>query len=313
MAEHFAHLAFIRDADRHAAERIEFTPAGKNVLDSEALTDAAYKVFLTLLARGYGSRGSCVDFGPRDIVELLVHGVYLPCVERVTFLDQVDQRTDGLPQQASVAVLDSQGECSVYHLRRIPKFPRPICQLAAGARYKMVEFLREEHHRNRKNRRWPGFLEPMGDDVLMAYDSYFTVTPDDRIVHTIDPRTVGMDGIQVRHACCTVWPAYAMNVYADRTNLWQVQTTEHVLETKKTPLTLGVAESHIKSLFYARSLPVTETGRKRPILHWVKAHARRLAEGIDVDVNRHLRGITAFEMDGLSFQIISPEKPGVAP
>lgn len=38
---------------------------------------------------------------------------------------------------------------------------------------------------------------------------------------------------------------------------------------------LGCTADEVKSLLYARQLPMTATGRKRPILHLVAAHRRR--------------------------------------
>ena len=95
----------------------------------------------------------------------------------------------------------------------------------------------------------------------------------------------------------------------DSRHLWRVETAERVVGGRhKTPLRLGVSVEHVKSLFYARQAPLTESGRRRPILHWVRAHQRRIAAGIDIDVRKHLRGIEAFEMDGFAFRITQPTK-----
>jgi len=47
---------------------------------------------------------------------------------------------------------------------------------------------------------------------------------------------------------------------------------------------LGCMREEIKSLLYARDLPMTSTGRKKPILHLVAAHKRRIKEGTDIDI-----------------------------
>lgn len=91
--------------------------------------------------------------------------------------------------------------------------------------------------------------------------------------------------------------------WADRKYLWNVETND---ETAK--VTFGVYPEQIKSLFYSRDLPLTETGRKRPILHWVSAHQRRIKEGIDIDIEKHLRGCTEFIFNGTSFKITRPAK-----
>lgn len=101
--------------------------------------------------------------------------------------------------------------------------------------------------------------------------------------------------------------ATVLNAWADRQHLWNVRTTELVYN-RPTPVTIGTSADRIKSLFYARSLPLTESGRKRPILHWVRAHERRLQAGIDIDVTQHLRGTDKFEMGGFAFEITNPVK-----
>ena len=69
---------------------------------------------------------------------------------------------------------------------------------------------------------------------------------------------------------------------------------------------IGCLESEVKSLTYARSMPLTATGRKRPILHFVSAHKRRIQSGIDIDISEYLRGITRFEMNGTLFEVKPP-------
>jgi len=55
-------------------------------------------------------------------------------------------------------------------------------------------------------------------------------------------------------------------------------------------------------------LPLTVTGRKKPILHWVRAHQRRIKEGVDIDINKHLRGCCEFVMNDTKFCITLPHK-----
>ena len=94
-----------------------------------------------------------------------------------------------------------------------------------------------------------------------------------------------------------------LEVSVDRRFLWNVEAQESGARC-----IFGVYPDQIKSLFYARDLPMSKTGRKSPILHWVSSHRRRIKEGTSVDVKRHLRGITEFEMGGTGFRITNPEK-----
>jgi hypothetical protein len=296
----FLNLAF---HDKPAGPAREFDTFGSNVLDSEALTDLVYQAFLTLMARRYqSSMFGCHEGFTADLVELMTRGLYLPCVERTTYVAHVDQRNDGLPDHAAVFILPEGGHCEIHQVRRVQRFPIGMAAVAPGIKYKHVTWDRDRR-RNRAEKRCFDNVE----DVLIAHDGYLTVTADDRVVHGLATKTHWQRD-PLWSAVSTVWPAMVFNAWADRRFLWQVRTTDHVIKAVATPLTLGVAEEHVKSLFYARSLPVTETGRKRPILHWVQAHARRIQAGIEVDVCRHLRGITEFDMDGLHFQIISPDK-----
>ncbi|MCG7948067.1 MAG: hypothetical protein N0C84_17130 [Candidatus Thiodiazotropha taylori] len=94
-----------------------------------------------------------------------------------------------------------------------------------------------------------------------------------------------------------------INRYLDRDNLWNVEATDDGAKA-----TFGVYEEQIQSLLYARSIPLSVTGRKRPILHWVCAHKRRVKSGVSVDIRKHLRGISDFEMHGTEFKITRPTK-----
>jgi len=300
--------AFINLAEEDPDKRRDETPRefgefGEEVLDSEELTDLAYRAFLTLMAKRYqSSPWGCSEGFNADLGELLVHGLYLPCVKRVTYSQQVDQRNDGLPDYAAVFDVYRKDSVFVHQVRRMARFPLGVAAPAPGAKFKYICWERSAA----LNRHEKRFFDNEGD-VLVGFDSYLTVTPNDRVVHGLSTRTKWRRD-PMFNAATTVWPAMVFNAWADRRYLWQVRTQDHVINHLETPLTLGVAEEHVKSLFYARNLPVTETGRKRPILHWVRAHARRIAEGVDIDVRKHLRGITEFEMDELRFQIISPHK-----
>lgn len=309
----FVNLAFDGHPD---GDRIDFAYFGHDVLKSEQLTDLVYQVWLTLMAEGWGGQHGSISHGVEDAAYLYMDGVYLPCVRRATYTHLIDRRNDGLADHAALFLLappvsiDDNSPTqpwdnpAIMQVRRLERFPRRVVSMVPGERYKWMHWHRLQNP-NRHDRRWPGGAH--NKDILVGRDGYFTVTDDDRIVHAryefaFDTRWAA------RYAHNTVWPAVVLNAWADRRFLWQVQTKEKLLKHTETPLILGVEESHVQSLFYARSLPRTETGRKRPILHWVRAHERRLREGIEVDVKRHLRGVAEFDMDSLHFQIISPDK-----
>lgn len=101
----------------------------------------------------------------------------------------------------------------------------------------------------------------------------------------------------------TVHAHVTIQFWQDRRFLWNVVAKESVAKA-----TFGVHEEQIKSLFYSREMPMTETGRKRPILHWVNSHQRRMKNGIDIDIEKHLRGINEFVYNGTKFIITKPIK-----
>ena len=93
----------------------------------------------------------------------------------------------------------------------------------------------------------------------------------------------------------------ALQAQADRRFCWEISADEGFAKAS-----LGCTAAEVKSLLYARQLPMTATGRKRPILHIVAAHRRRLKEGVDVDIKPFLRGVSEVTMDGTRFKVRAP-------
>jgi hypothetical protein len=131
--------------------------------------------------------------------------------------------------------------------------------------------------------------------------------------HTIIPATSPTITVSPHSKISPEWAAnenwaigagIALQVHEDRQRLWIV-----LAEGEDAASSFGVKIEQVKSLFYARSAPLTAAGRRRPILHWVDAHKRRLANGTEVDIAAHIRGVTEVEMGGTRFVITEPEKP----
>ena len=95
---------------------------------------------------------------------------------------------------------------------------------------------------------------------------------------------------------------FAIQFHNDRRFCWQIKAEESVAKAY-----LGCGMDEVKSLLYARSLPQTATGRKRPILHLVNAHQRRMKSGTEVDVTAFLRGVQQVEIGGTRFTVIPPK------
>lgn len=150
-----------------------------------------------------------------------------------------------------------------------------------------------------------------GNEFAEGERSYFSVTKDGRIVACeafVRGNTGGRSG---RHEeVCTdphqlqeveVCAAMALQYLADQRFCWTIEAKEQRAFVK-----LGCQEEEIKSLLYARTLPLSETGRRRPILHLVEAHKRRMRNGTEVNVQSSLRGIQTVEIGGTLFTVRPP-------
>ena len=99
----------------------------------------------------------------------------------------------------------------------------------------------------------------------------------------------------------TTWAAITLQFLADKRYCWTITAQEKAARAH-----LGCMSEEVKSLLYARSLPMTTTGRKRPILHLVESHKRRMRNGTDVDVSAFLRGQQKVEIGGTVFTVRPP-------
>ena len=55
--------------------------------------------------------------------------------------------------------------------------------------------------------------------------------------------------------------------------------------------------------FALREAPLTESGRRKALIHWVSEHLRRTKTNKQSTVRNHYRGITEFTMDGLTVKV----------
>lgn len=222
----------------------------------------------------------------RDVHIMRRLGPYFAPEDRQIWKDEYQYKVDGIPDYASFAFyIDREpglvsGYLENYVVERLHKIPHhaklPPARYVAF--YKLAIYYGEKHGLN-------AITIPAG------------ITENDKIV--IDLRF----GDHKERDRMKTGVSGALGYKADSKYLWNVQAIE---ETSKA--TFGVYPSQIKSLLYARDLPLTATGRKRPILHWVRSHRRRMQNGTEVDIDKHLRGISEFEMNGTQFRITRPVK-----
>ncbi len=245
-------------------------------------------------------------------------GCYIPSHDRVcqinvdatcmrsSRIQEIDVINDGIPD---FAVLSSKpGTVSEYlwsfYVERVKFLPKGWQAPRTGKIFRVTQIFFGNTQ-----------VDGCGTYVVIDKDGkiescYMPVVIPDRItgrtmLHQHRPRMTDMTTEQSRNTpdYYAVWTSVAMQFYQDRRHLWNVQAKEGIAKA-----TFAVHPEQIKSLFYARDLPMTETGRKKPILHWVKAHQRRMKEGIEFDVDKYLRGTHEFIYNNTKFEIINPIK-----
>lgn len=285
------------------AQRDEFVETGIRLFDSEDMTDTLLRLFLGLSVKGW-SAGRCdtASMKVEHIGQLYRQGLWLPCVPRVALAGVLDVRNDGLPDYAAIPLARPQGLDDGFDFivaQKVPKLPIgykavPGAQafIHAGVFYGAPADRSERRMLSNEVLKWSGgYLSVHGDRLLPTRTQAPGING-------------GPFGILARYTSA------AVQTVSDFRHLWTVETEETPMGGKlpPTPLRLGVNGGIIKSLFYARQAPRAESGRRRPILHWVRQHQRRIADGVDVDVRKHMRGVTEFEMDGFPFRITSPVK-----
>lgn len=257
----------------------------------ELVSAALISMFETKLHKKAKGLHPIAQMKPSDIVEMRKLGPYFPPADRLVNIEQIDLLNDGLPSRAIWAskngwIGDWYGTnpyLLINHVQRVNRLP-PEISFIAGVPYLL---------------RW---LLP-SDKGLFGLKRYAVVCPDGttktpRHLERIEDREYQEERKQDAMVL-----AGTIQFWQDRRYLWNVCATE-----KTARAMFGVYQDEIQSLFYSREAPRSETGRKRPILHWVRSHRRRLREGIEIDVREHLRGTASFEMDGTTFEITRPIK-----
>lgn len=95
----------------------------------------------------------------------------------------------------------------------------------------------------------------------------------------------------------------AFNFWADRNEQWSVSTRR-----KNRRMTFCVPDRATSSFFRERDrVALTDTGRMRPIAHYVSEHERIYADGRRRIIHSHIRGMRKFSWKGYDCAIIAPE------
>lgn len=218
-------------------------------------------------------------------------GCYIVPNDRIIDGEQLDFISDGLPPFASFTEQeerqsspeDLRDYITLYFAKRLKRLPGSLKTLGHKAYYEMLTWAPQASGGSYLHKMYIGFsisgkaYPAFAGDMLRFGPKY--------------------------QQSLSLLAQATLQFWQDRRYLWNVQAIE--AEAK---CTFGVYENQIKSLLYSRKSPLAETGRRRPILHWVRSHRRRMKSGVDIDIEKHLRGITEFVMDGTMFRITRPIK-----
>lgn len=282
----------------------EIVEMGEDLGGAENTVNSLYDMYLTIIAQ----RWHCTHgykIGVKSYEDILTHGLYVPLSKRHVFSGQIDVLNDHLPDYCGVPWLGGGDQPMLVTMRR-QRFPkgRGVVRPCSGIEVEVGVSMN----------RALSYTDTSEVDRLFSTQVIHAVVKENgHVIPAVYTNGGDIYGKAFRKAGILLSAICSANLWMDRKFVWNVRTEELLYDRAMwktpTPIILGVDEEHIKSLFYSRSLPVTAAGRKRPILHWVEAHRRRLKAGTDIDVVKHLRGTDKFEMGGFSFAITNPVKP----
>lgn len=275
------------------------TSIGDRIWDDETFEEQISSALISLYeTKITGQRSN----HPRQRLDEMVlkrarfEGVYIPNHNRLIIADQFDNyyqlpRTASLSIDSTKTIKKKETDIDAYRLHtyveRVSSLPKGFERTGGGVIYRVVRM----------------FALPSGGvDGMVGYmtvDKFGNVYACD--FNYGSPTQMEFEP-HVLEQMKFVGTA-ALNYEADKFHVWTIEAQE-----SEAKCTVGVDREQVKSLLYARSLPLTATGRKRPILHLVAAHTRRLKEGIDIEIGDFLRGVKKVEMNGTIFTVNAPEQ-----
>ena len=136
----------------------------------------------------------------------------------------------------------------------------------------------------------------------MKTSNCVAVGPAHRRDYIARPSWREVDVGETREATLVIISA-AFNFWADRNEQWSVSTRR-----KNRRMTFCVPDRATSSFFRERDrVALTDTGRMRPIAHYVSEHERIYADGRRRIIPAHIRGMRKFSWKGYDCAIIAPE------
>ena len=270
-------------------------------LDYWSADDFEEQVSAALIATYESKSNNKKEIRKKDLAFLKHHGAYIPSNSRVVLFNEesemieFDPALDGMPDIAYIGLgakkitdnCDFEGYFSGVAIQQIGSLPPGWARQAGGKLYKQLVVIAENSG---------------GLDGRLGY---FTLQKNG-IITSCMFHGYDRDGLLVEEEPHVLkqteqYAAIALTQAADKRHCWAIQAEE--AEAK---VTMGCMKEEIKSLLYARSLPLSKTGRKRPVLHLVESHKRRMQAGIDIVIPNSMRGIQTVAIGGTAFTIQPP-------
>jgi hypothetical protein len=247
--------------------------------------------------------------GEEHLLRLRRRGIYIPSPSRVIETPETDQErfgmgehwafdmvNDTLPTSGCLAITDSS--------------PRPGMDVYDGYLHAFMFDQRlnlgRGWHKRAAGTIYEIYIISPGAQGVDGERRYITVAKDGKITacqkiirgtpqEVVEPHVLSET---------EAWGCMALHTTADKRFCWSIAAQD--LGQAGTAL-VGCMREEIKSLLYARSLPMSETGRKKPILHLVEAHKRRMRNGIEIDITGFLRGQDKVEIGSTLFTVNPPK------
>lgn len=253
------------------------------------MMDAAYKTPVDRKSATMKARASRIT--PGIIEGIRNAGPHMPGKDRIVLPHTIgfDLKNDPLPERACISIPGEEEGRQIGYLRRMNGVVswRDLAALDVARMPDDMPWYRVTYLFTKRR-------------ALRGYTVWCWIDGAGKVRIAESP---GMEADDVRgNAAMEDMISTALQAQADRRFCWEIAADEGFAKAS-----LGCTAEEVKSLLYARQLPVTATGRKRPILHLVAAHRRRMKEGIDVDIKPFLRGVAEVTMDGTRFKVRAPQ------
>lgn len=243
-------------------------------------------------------------FSAERLMRMRNHGIYITAPDREVLHPDCGMSILKWPMSGCMALGSSykkpndgqaddllESYCRLVYFKRLNRLPPHSSMIAVGDPYEVV------------------LAWPQNNGPVIGFSEYLTVNRRTGKVHATvpswnckDPGKVAGKVNDEEHHKVLFTLGFVMQFIEDARHIWSITAHNEVSK-----VTVGAHAESVKSLLYARDLPITKTGRKRPILHVVHAHRRRLAAGTDIDVSNFLRGTREIVMNDTKYTVSAPQ------